>query len=183
MLFKDVKQFEDLANYYIDVSCREVCKLTDLHDFDLAFIKLDWSKRRASSRGGWYPDKGGAGVSIAMSVCSNNTKGEIIRVYEYKAFDPSPIIGGFYTRNVENKLAMHCLHEVAHAAQYWGKYLKKLDAGLPHGDIWRGIYSHLRSSILNSRLEDQTLLAKEYNKIIESIESPLQRKLMVAASR
>jgi hypothetical protein len=183
MRFKDITAFEDIATHYINASCKEVCKLTDLHDFDLAYIKLDWSKRRISSRGGWYPDKGGSGISIAMSLCSKPTKGEIIRVYEYKSFDLSPIIGGFYTKNIEDKLAMHCLHEVAHAAQYWGKYLKKLDAGLPHGDVWRSIYSHLRRSILNPRLEDQTLLSKEYNNFIESIESSLQRKILRAASR
>ena len=183
MLFRDIKSFEDIAKHYIDASCREVCKLTDLHDFDLAFVKLDWSKRRRSSRGGWYPDKGGSGISIAMHLCSKPTDGNIIRVYEYRSFDSSPTIGGFYTKNVEHKLAMHCLHEVAHAAQYWGKYLKKLDAGLPHGDVWKSIYSHLRSSILNPRLEDQKLLAEEYNQIIESIESPLQRKILRAASR
>lgn len=183
MLLKEQLVYEDVAKYYIDVSCREVCKLTDLHDFDLSYVKLDWSKRRTCSRGGWYPTKGGAGVNIAMFLCTKPTFNQIIRVYEYKSFDSSPVIGGFYTKNVENKLAMHCLHEVAHAAQYWGKYLKKLDTGLPHGNVWKSIYSHLRSSILNPNLENQKLLSEEYNQIIESIESPLQRKILRAASK
>lgn len=183
MRFREQLEFEDIARHYIDSSCRAVCELTDLHDFELAFSKLDWSKRRRCSRGGWYPKQGGAGVSISMSVAAKPTEGEIIRVYEYKSFDASPVIGGFYTRNTEDKIALHCLHEVAHAAQYWGYYLKKLSPGEPHGSVWKSIYAHLRKSILNPRLPDQTSLSQEYENYIESIESPFQRKLLRAASR
>lgn len=173
-------EYEDVAKHYIDISCRTVCELIDLHDFELAFSKLDWSTRRRCSRGGWYPRKGGAGISISMSVAAKPTNNDVVRVYEYKSFDASPVIGGFYTRNTEDKIALHCLHEVAHAAQYWGYYLKKLSPGEPHGAVWKNIYSHLRRSILNPRLPNQKSLSEEYKSYIESIESPLQRKLMGA---
>ena len=184
MRYSTIEEYEDIANYYyIDVSCKELCKLTDYHDFKLAYTKLDWSKRRTSSRGGWYPEKGGAGISIGMHLTTKPTNGDIIRVYEYASFDSSPIIGGFFTRNNDDKIALHCLHEVAHAAQYWGKYLKKLSAGAPHGHVWRSLYSHLRVSVLNSSLPNQKLLKEEYEDYINKIESPLVKKIMIAASR
>jgi hypothetical protein len=183
MHYATIKELEDVAHYYIDLSCREVCKLTDLHDFDLAFIKLDWSKRRSCSRGGWYPRQGGAGISIGMNLIAKNQKDSVIRVYEYKSFDSSKTIGGFFTRNIEHKLALHCLHEVAHAAQYWGFYLKNISPGSAHGNRWKSIYEHLRVNILNSSLPEQEPLQKEYNNIIEEIESPLQRKLILASRK
>lgn len=184
MRFREISQFEDIAHHYINASCKEICKLIDLHDFELAFVKLDWSKRRSCSRGGWYPRQGGAGVSIGMEICTkNNTKDDVFRVYEYKSFDADPVIGGFYTRNVEDKIALHCLHEVAHAAQYWGSYLKDIEPGSAHGDRWKSIYAHLRKNILNPRLPDQKELRQEYEDYIDEIaQSPLQAKFLRAAS-
>lgn len=169
MKYSDIEQYEDIAKYYINISSREICKLIDLHEFELAFYKLDWSKRRRSSRGGWYPNKGGAGISIAMSATTNIKKGRVSKVYEYASFQDCPIIGSIYTKNTEDKIALHCLHEVAHAAQYWSKYLKGKSAGKPHGYIWKSLYRHLRVNILNPSLEDQKTLKKEYEEVISSI--------------
>ena len=180
MTYNEIKAAEITATSYINQSCAAVCELPNLEDFDLAHFKLDWSKRRRSSRGGWYPKQGGSGISIAMHLTAKPIT-EVTRVYEYKSFDSSSTIGGFLTKNRDHKIAMHCLHEVAHAAQYWGYYLKKIDPGQPHGSVWRGIYKHLRTSILNPLLPAQEQLKQEYQDIIASIESPLQRAILNAA--
>lgn len=169
MKYSEIEQYENIAKHYINISSKEICKLIDFHDFELAYYKLDWSKRRSSSRGGWYSNKGGAGVSIAMNATTNIKKGQVSKVHEYASFKDCPIIGSIYTKNTEDKIALHCLHEVAHAAQYWGKYLKRKSAGTPHGTVWRSIYRHLRVNILNPRLEDQAVLKLEYDTDVLSL--------------
>jgi len=162
---------EQKAKNYICKAIEVVRELPEYEGFNLASTILDWSPRRVSSRGGWYPNRGGAGISIAMRIVASNTcNSQVIRVYEYKSFDQDAYIGGFYTKKPELKLFMHCIHEVAHAAQYWGKYHLNLDPGKPHGDVWKRIYKHLRVRTLNNYIEPQEELGTEYKKIITSID-------------
>lgn len=162
---------EAKAKSYVSQGVEAVKELPEYEHFKLSSTVLDWSSRRVSSRGGWYPKRGGAGINIAMRIAANNTcNSQIIRVYEYKSFDSDKYIGGFYTKKPELKLFMHCIHEIAHAAQYWGKYEANLNSGKPHGDVWKRIYKHLRVRTLNNYIEPQDYLASEYKKIIFSID-------------
>lgn len=174
MSFATRKEFEDLGLHYISLCEKEVCKMTDLSKFKLSYYKFDWSARRRSSRGGWYPNKGGAGISIAMHhTCGENVtsrpKDRPFRAYEYKSFDNDPVIGGFLTTSHEHYLAMVIAHEVAHAAQYFRKYVLIKSAGNPHGQIWKQIYAHLRKAIVNPLIPEQKPLELEYAKLKESI--------------
>lgn len=167
MSFATRKEFEDLGLHYISLCEKEVCKMTDLSKFKLSYHKFDWSARRRSSRGGWYPNKGGAGINIAMHhTCGEHYKNTPVdqpfRCYEYKSFDADPVIGGFITNNREHYLAMVIAHEVAHAAQYFRKYIIKKSSGAPHGAIWKTIYAHLRKTIINPMLPDQKVMKEDY---------------------
>ena len=53
-------------------------------------------------------------------------------------------------------------HEVAHAAQYFRKYIVKKSSGAPHGAIWKTIYAHLRKTIINPMLPDQKVMKEDY---------------------
>ena len=64
--------------------------------FELKHIRADWSKKRRSSRGGWYRSHNGPGISIAMHHTCRPTNGQVLRWYEYSSFDKSEVIGGFY---------------------------------------------------------------------------------------
>jgi hypothetical protein len=94
---------------------------------------------------------------------------EIYRVYEYKSFDHDPTIGGIYIREPEFKVGLIMLHEVAHAAQYWLKYMKNKNPGTPHGDLWKRLYACLRSNILNPQLENQKELRLNYEKNVKKL--------------
>lgn len=178
---KSREEAEKIALEYIAQGVEAVRQLPEYSDFTLASTTLDWSSRRVSSRGGWYPKRGGAGISIAMRITVSNTcTSDILRVYEYPSFDSDKYIGGFLTRKAELKLFLHCIHEVAHAAQYWGKHILHIDAGKPHGDVWKRIYKHLRVSLLNKHIEPQEALTAEYKKIISSIDRSYYK---TAASR
>ena len=73
--------------------------------FVLAKRSFDFSPSRRSSRGGMYAD--GPGINIAMHhYCKNYTGERLIRVYEYKSFDSSPTIGGFYTKDKYQKITV-----------------------------------------------------------------------------
>jgi hypothetical protein len=172
---------EELALDYIAQGVAAVKQLPVYSEFKLSSTILDWSPRRVSSRGGWYPKRGGAGISIAMKIAATNTcNSDIIRVYEYSSFDADAHIGGFYTRKPELKLFLHCIHEVAHAAQFWGKCVLHIEPGKPHGDIWKHIYKHLRVKLLNEHIEPQEPLSAEYKKFISHIDSSYFK---IAASR
>jgi|DEB0MinimDraft_6_1074348.scaffolds.fasta_scaffold05055_2 hypothetical protein len=174
--FEQMSQFEDLGLHYIALCEKEVCKMTDLSKFKLSYHKFDWSARRRSSRGGWYPSQGGAGINLAMHhTCGAHLKNrrpeDPFRVYEYKSFDADPVIGGFITTSHEHYLAMVVAHEVAHAAQYFRKYAIKKSAGNPHGHIWKQIYRHLRETVVNPLLPDQekmSIIYEDYKKALIS---------------
>jgi hypothetical protein len=135
--------------------------------FTLNKCNFDWSPSRRSSRGGWYAD--GPGINMAMHhYCRNYTKPTLIRVYEYKSFDNSSVIGGFYTKDKYQKLEMVLLHELSHAVQYYTYKVNNIRCK-PHGPVWKNIYSRLREQFLNPCLGDQVALKTEYNKDIDSL--------------
>jgi hypothetical protein len=74
---------------------------------------------------------------------------------EYAAFDKCPVIGGRYTKSLEEDLWMSVAHEVAHHVQRkFGprcRWLKKT-CQKPHGQGFKDIYSILRSKIVNPKL-------------------------------
>jgi len=74
---------------------------------------------------------------------------------EYAAFDKCPVIGGRYTKSLEEDLWMSVSHEVAHHVQYkFGpkcSWLKKTYRK-PHGQGFKDIYAILRSRIVNPKL-------------------------------
>jgi len=74
---------------------------------------------------------------------------------EYDAFDKCPVIGGRYTKNLEEDLWMSVSHEVAHHVQRkFGpkcSWLKNT-CRKPHGQGFKDIYSILRSRIVNPKL-------------------------------
>ena len=91
-------------------------------------------------------------------------------MYEYKSFDSDPIIGGFYTRDKHDRLRMVIVHEIAHALQYYSYKLNNFRCK-PHGPAWKNLYKRLRQEFINSRLEDQVELKREYEEMIKKIES------------
>ena len=104
------------------------------------------------------------------------------RVYEYASFDSDPVIGGFYTNNLEHKLLHHLTHEMAHAAQYNHKNFHKMHRVKPHGNEFKMFYKELREVFLNPFLPDQELMESEFRKhkkMAYSIEIPN----MIAASK
>ena len=74
---------------------------------------------------------------------------------EYPAYDNCPVIGGRYTKNLEEDFWLSVSHEVAHHVQYkFGPrcgWLKKTYRK-PHGQGFKDIYSILRSQIVNPKL-------------------------------
>ena len=135
--------------------------------FKLTSIKLDWSTKRRSSRGGMYAD--GPGINMAMNHLCKERDGGVYRVYEYKSFDSDPLIGGFYTRDKHDRLRMVIVHEIAHALQYYSYKLNNFRCK-PHGPAWRNFYKRLRQEFINPRLEDQTELKREYDNLVRKIE-------------
>jgi len=104
------------------------------------------------------------------------------RVYEYASFDSDPVIGGFFTNNLEHKLLHHITHEIAHAAQCNHKYFHQMSRIKPHGDEFKMFYRELREVFLNPFLPNQELMEakfRKHKKLAYSIEIPN----MVAASR
>lgn len=178
---KDKLTSERWALEYVEKGVAAVRQLPEYSEFELSSTLLDWSTRRVSSRGGWYSKRGGAGINIAMRIAAPSTcASEIIRVYEYPSFNGDKHIGGFYTKKHELKLFLHCIHELAHATQFWGKRVLYLEAGKPHGDVWKYIYKHLRVTLLNPQIEPQKPLIDEYEKFIKAIDNSYFK---IAASR
>ena len=134
--------------------------------FKLETVKVDWDKKRRSSRGGMYAD--GPGINIAMWHQYKPLE-ELHRVYEYKSFDSDSEIGGFYTRSKWHKLEMVILHEIAHALQYYSYKLNKFRCK-PHGPTWRNFYRRLRNVFLNPYLEPQHDAKVEYQGMIDEVE-------------
>ena len=74
---------------------------------------------------------------------------------EYAAYDKCPVIGGRYTKSLEEDLWLSVSHEVAHHVQYkfgprcsWLKNTYRKS----HGQGFKDIYSILRSRIVNPKL-------------------------------
>jgi len=157
------------------------CKISSAKKFALVECKLDWSKRRRCSRGGWR--NGGPMISIAMSVAVPDENHDVPRrVYEYASFDNDPVIGGFFTTNLEHKLLHHITHEMAHAAQYNHKFFHSMPRLKPHGDEFKMFYKELREVFLNPFLPNQEateLAYKKHKKLAIVSELPN----MIAASR
>jgi len=83
---------------------------------------------------------------------------------EYAAYNKCPVIGGRYTKSLEEALWITVSHEVAHHVQYkFGPrcgWLKKTYRK-PHGQGFKDIYSILRSQIVNPLLGEYEPKKKE----------------------
>lgn len=143
----------------------KTCQETIYTDFKLATVKLDWDKKRRSSRGGMYAD--GPGINMAMWHMVQRS-GDVYKVTEYRSFDSDPEIGGFYSQNRWHKLEMVLLHEIAHALQYYCYKLNKFRCK-PHGPTWKNFYRRLRLEFLNPYLGDQKELKAIYDKQYEEV--------------
>ena len=178
------RYWNELADNYInDIEkwLHTHCKITSAKTFALVEAKLDWSKRRRCSRGGWR--NGGPIISIAMSVAIPDENYDAPRrVYEYASFDNDRIIGGFFTNNLEHKLLHHLTHEVAHAAQYNHKYFHKMPRLKPHGEEFKMFYRELREVFLNPFLPNQEEMELEYKKH-KKLAISTELTNMMAASR
>lgn len=97
---------------------------------------------------------GGSGViQINLNYWQHGRDGEWHK--EYDSYDNCPVIGGRYTKNLEEDFWLSVSHEVAHHVQYkFGPrcgWLKKTYRK-PHGQGFKDIYSILRSQIVNPLL-------------------------------
>ena len=83
---------------------------------------------------------------------------------EYDAYDNCPVIGGRYTKTLEEDLWLTVSHELSHHVQYkFGpscRWLKKTYRK-PHGQGFKDIYSILRSQIVNPLLGEYEPKRKE----------------------
>jgi len=178
------RHWNELADQYVnDIEkwFHKYSRFSSAEKFALVECKLDWSKRRRCSRGGWR--NGGPVISIAMSVAIPDESYDAPRrVYEYASFDKDPVIGGFFTNNLEHKLLHHITHEMAHAAQYNHKRFHHMHYVQPHGKEFKMFYKELREVFLNPFLPDQEKMELEYKKHKKmAITSEMPN--MIAASR
>jgi hypothetical protein len=135
-------------------------------DFTLE-VKLDWSPRRISSRGGIY--KAGPGINIAMIPAFPNNHGKHpYRFYEYPSYDADKDIGGFYAIDPYLKLKAIVAHEVAHAIQMYSYTITKSRC-TPHGPVFKSFYKMLRQRFINPDLPNQVNLEKDYNQYLLSL--------------
>lgn len=133
--------------------------------FKLGESKFDFSKRRTTSKGGlskldgiWVPF-----INIAMH---NYTQPcHIYRFYEYKSYDEDKVIGGFYSNNIEHRIAAVICHEMAHAIQFWRKFYCNLQNVKPHGDDFKKYYAALRQVYVNNELPDQQDMGARYREL------------------
>jgi hypothetical protein len=157
--------WEHLAYKWMDKCEDEIKSWKGLGCFSLSLFKLDWSVRRRSSRGGIYGTL--PGINIAMQIACTEYS-VVSRVYEYKSFDSDRIIGGFYYCDANLKLGLHICHEMAHAAQFYRKFVLNDDSyDKPHGESFKKPYRVLRTKILNPLLEPQEPLKLEYESFIK----------------
>lgn len=152
-------------------------------DFTLQ-VKLDWSDKRRSSRGGMYAD--GPGINLAMYHAYKDYKGEIYRFMEYPSFDKDPHIGGFYAKDPYLKLECVVLHEIAHALQFLS-YRKNSVRCKPHGPVFKNFYKRLRTEFLNHKLPNQAALKTDHddyvNKLNRGVDYTLKDIMARAASK
>jgi hypothetical protein len=154
----------DFAYKYAKV-VEQWCKQEVYKDFTLN-VKLDWSPKRRSSRGGMYHD--GPGINIAMSQAWPNSAGYTYRFHEYASYDADKIIGGFYSTDPYHKVEAVVLHEIAHALQFVS-YKKNNITCKPHGPIFKNFYKRLRTQFLNHKLPEQVTLKKDYDDYVASL--------------
>lgn len=140
-------------------------------DFQLTKINLDWNPKRTSSRGGMYPS--GPGINIAMALAYPDNREETYRFYEYRSYDADSTIGGFYSKNPNDKLRAVICHEVAHALQYFQYSVTRIKCK-PHGPVFKHYYKALRTEFINDTLPDQKLLAEEYKDYTRKLELGVQ---------
>ena len=169
IIYLDHKEYWELEAEHqltqIEEWLQEYSAYDSMRDFRLAHIRLDWSTRRRYSRGGWYNQHKGAGVSIAMwPICGRKSPNEKIpqKVFEYTSFQNDLEIGNFYTDNTHDRLMMVLCHEVGHAAQYFHKRYHKMSKIKPHGKEFKMFYREIRNHWLNPRLPDQKEMGEKY---------------------
>ena len=166
--YKDYWEFEaEHQLTQIEEWLQESSSYSSMREFQLKHIRLDWSTRRRYSRGGWYTQHNGAGVSIAMwPICGRKSPDEKVpqKVFEYASFEDDPEIGNFYTDNTHNRLMMVLCHEVANAAQYTHKRVHSMTGIKPHGEEFKMFYREIRNHWLNPYLPDQNKMGIEYRK-------------------
>lgn len=133
-------------------------------DYMLEVIRFDWNPRRKSSRGGIYAK--GPGINIAMRPEFLKQSSDVKRFYEYRSYDASQIIGGFYYTDPQLKLKTIIAHEMAHTAQFV-EYIKLNYRCKPHGPVFKKYYKDLRLNFINPYIEEQTSLKKEYESGLE----------------
>jgi hypothetical protein len=135
-------------------------------DFTMS-VKLDWSKKRISSRGGLYST--GPGINMAMYIICPDNKGQIYRFYEYPSYDSDLVIGGFYSKDPMDKVKAILLHETAHAIQFFS-YHKTNTRCKPHGAVFKKYYQQLREQFLNYKLPNQNKYKIEYEAYINKLD-------------
>jgi hypothetical protein len=142
-------------------------KYPDFYKQDLV-IKLDWSKRRVTHRGGLYAN--GPGMNLAAD-CFVTAKycyapGGYAFWHEYPSFNRDPIIGGAYIDHWSQSIMLVVGHEMAHSVQRFEEHTKKLTRSLPHGDRFKSVYTTIRLG-MNKKLPDQLLAKREYQYLLE----------------
>lgn len=131
--------------------------------FFLNQLKLDWSPRRTSSRGGWYD---GPGISIGMVPCTRfRIQGEVFYQHEYASYEKDPIIGGFYSSDISHSVGLHVCHEMAHAVQFYADKILGIQVDRAHGESFKTPYRLIRSKLFNPTLEDQIKLKKIHSNV------------------
>ena len=157
-------QAEDYINQ-IEKWLQKSSTYESMRTFSLIHSRLDWSTRRRCSRAGWYPNKGGVAVSIAMwPACGDkNPKDRIpMKVYEYRAYENDLEIGNFYTDDNHHKLLMIICHEMAHAAQYFHRRFHKMGRIKPHGNEFKMFYREIRNHWLNPHIPNQEAMGLKF---------------------
>jgi hypothetical protein len=130
-------------------------------------VKIDFSSRRTSHRGGWYAK--GPTVNMAANYFLLDYSLVGIRKFtEYPSFGLDPVIGHAYYEDVKHNILLATGHEVAHACQYHEKKMRKLENNTPHGLLFKEIYRIIRLEI-NKCLPDQKKAKNLYNSFLLSI--------------
>jgi len=127
-------------------------------DYELGIQKRDVEAAIKCTRvvnKGWCGATYGGKKVIQINLGHRAHDGEGKWHEEYAAFNKCPVIGGRYTKNLEEDLWLSVAHEVAHHVQYkfgpkcsWLKNTYRK----PHGQGFKDIYSLLRSKIVNPKL-------------------------------
>jgi hypothetical protein len=166
------KQYELVTKEWARKCEDEIRSWSKYENFALAQLKMDWSFRRTASRGGWYESAGGPGISMAMLEPFKPVFAPIAVSYEYASFHKDSVIGGFYytpKTQFYYRGIMIVIHEMAHAAQFYGDRVLYQTIDAPHGNSFKFPYAKLRKSLFNHMLSDQSYLAANYAKMCKII--------------